>query len=138
MGNSAKQPLLYGHLDYSIRKLVLGGGKGIAPAGGQGIGAQVVQSQTEPGIFYMDLPAAFTRRNFRLLHEWEIKGICYQVFHTPSRTLSPIYDHDFNEDPLKRVGGLSYIGPMKLFPAEGVWPELTRKGYYGELPQFYT
>jgi hypothetical protein len=27
---------------------------------------------------------------------------------------------------------------MKLFPAEQVWPELTRKGYYGELPQFFT
>ena len=63
-----------------------------------------------------------------------VSQICYQVEHGPTGLFSPIYDHEFSDET---HSGKS-IGPMKLYPAEAVWPELTAKGYYGELPQFYT
>jgi hypothetical protein len=138
MPTHEKQPILYGHLVYSVKKLILDQGRAIWPASGQGIPVECVPSSTDRGIFYLELPPRFVGRQPRLFQEWQIREICYQVCHKPTGQTSPIFDHEFKADPLKRVGGLKYLGPMKLFPAEQVWPELTRKGYYGELPQFFT
>lgn len=75
-----------------------------------------------------------------LKHMQSVSHICYFCFHRPTRTESPIYSHAFKKNgilPIK-VRGLTAFGLMRLYPAETVWPELTKKGYYGELPQFYT
>lgn len=129
MSTAEKKPILYSDLEYWINKLIYHDGKeNVLKAG-----IEVLPSSRDSGIFYMLLPTS-AGRNFSV----RVTKICYQARHRPTRTVSPIYDHDFSEDPVTQANNLCYIGPMKLYPAENVWPELTRQGWYGELPQFFT
>jgi hypothetical protein len=125
-----KKPIEAADLAFTVNKLIFAGGKEAV------ISSQASMVQTETGLFYMQMPpgaAAQVRR-----HGNDVRQICYTMRHRGTGTLSPIFDHKFRTDSVRWVGGHCFIGPMQLNPAEEVFPELTRKGYYGELPQFYT
>lgn len=154
MKTANPKPILCADLEYWIVKLVFGDGTEIfnlhgrpvhAPAADSpewnqamkqpgGIPADIVAADTAPVSFWMQ-PITLGR----LIVRSKLRRICYQVQHRPTREISPIFDHPFDtSDPSRHVGGILFYGPLQLRPAEQVWPELTRKGYYGELPQFYT
>lgn len=127
---TTKKPILFSDLRYRVRKLILAEDEVEFP----GIGSAVelyAQGELES---MMKLPA----RGTDALRRERVAQICYQVEHKPTKLFSPIYDHRFTANAVARRTGGVFIGPMKLYPAENVWPELTRKGFYGELPQFYT
>lgn len=124
-----KQAILHADLRYWILKVFLSNGRELEKKNP----AAIVTSQT-PGILYMDPYHGELTRAIR--HE-QITRICYSCKYLPTGLDSPIYDHVFDGQAVHLVGSLAFIGPMSLHPAEEVWPELTRTGYYGELPQFF-
>ena len=130
MPHTGKKPLKFEDLAYSVTKLSFDDGQEIR------VGRRADLALEEKGIFYMHLPTrpAIAKADAGA----RLTDICYSIRHRPTGERSPLFHHTFKVPPLWVGGGQTYIGPMKLYPAEGVWPELTRKGYYGELPQFYS
>lgn len=123
------RPIEYWDLEYIVTKCIFKSGREVVERRER----EVVMG--EPSTFYMQCPIA------ALALEADgdrLTDICYEVRHRPTKTVSPIFHHIFKAEAMFEGNGRYWLGPMKLHPAEGVWPELTRKGYYGELPQFYT
>ncbi len=122
-------PIEYSDLRYTITKLCFKSGIEYA----EDFRGDVVLG--EPVTFYMRCPIVVLARE---RDGDALTDVCYHIVHQPTKELSPIFHHVFKSEALFGGSGKYWIGPMKLNPAEGVWPELTRKGWYGELPQFYT
>lgn len=130
MPTTAKKPIEFSDLEYRITKICFVDGEEMEIKRR----AEVVLG--EPSIFYMEIPPGPAVRKAR---DSQVTDICYEVHHRPTHVVSPLFHHIFRGSPIfEGSGHLTFIGPMRLHPAEQVWPELTRLGYYGELPQFYT
>ena len=141
MQKTPQKPILIADLTYSIRKFVLVDGYDRKFDGEAGERVWIVPFTDDGQVhFALSMPRQQHAVTAKPVNVAEIR---YQVLHRQTDLYSPIYEHKFDSAVEYHVSAVTehariLIGPMKLYPAEDVWPELTRKGYYGELPQFYT
>lgn len=134
MPTATHRPIEVQDLDYWINKVIVSPGVEWVHK----CHVKIMPSAGMP-VFFMALPFDYGQMLRMRAGGRRITQVCYQVEHKPTREVSPIYDHKFTANPLVLASDTEILlSRMKLYPAERVWPELTRQGYYGELPQFFT
>lgn len=126
-------------LAYSVDRIVLSNGQvvvGPFPARVASIRMSPTRYDYRMTVDIMD--SAGILINLRKVYPGRaVMHVKYQMYHFPSHCKSPYYEHEFVRMVQEACGIPQDLGLMRFFPAENAWPELTSKGWDGQILQFY-